>query len=213
MNNVRLKICGVKTAEAIEAAAQNDAAFLGFNFFKPSPRYVTPEMAGQLSAQVPNHIKKVALIVDEDDMQIENILRYFPADMLQLHGHETTQRTSAIKEKFKLPIIKAISVESADDLTLAEEYAAADYYLFDAKPPKDSVLPGGNATAFDWNILQDFKSAKPWFLAGGITVNNLQDAVQKSRARLVDIASGAERIRGEKDPALICKLLDIAKRL
>lgn len=208
-----IKICGVKTHEAMTAAAQGGAAFLGFNFYEPSPRYVSPQAAGHLAKHGPASIKKVALFVDADDVYLEHTLKYFPADMLQLHGHETPQRVQAIKETFHLPVIKALAIAEKTDLAAVENYRMADMLMFDAKPPKDAALPGGNAVSFDWSLLHGVTVPRPWFLAGGINKDNMREAVKQSGARFVDIASGAEIIRGEKDPTLIKAILEQAQGL
>ena len=210
---ITIKICGVKTPEAIEAAVTGGVGFLGFNFFKPSPRYVTLEMAGTLAKLVPPHVKKVALVVDADDETLRGILKHLPADMLQLHGHETPQRVAEVKKLFGLPIIKAMPVETSEDIEKAAAYEDADTFLFDAKPPKDSILPGGNAVSFDWTLLKDTKLPKPWFLAGGLNADNIKTAISQSGARLLDISSGVEQPRGEKSPELIGALLTRVKTL
>lgn len=211
---VSVKICGLKTEDAVKAAVAGSASFLGFNFFPPSPRLVSPEKAAELSALVPPRIKKVALFVDAADDVLAHTLGVFKADILQLHGSETPARCEQIKTKFGLPIIKAFAISEADDVeeTMAYE-TVVDYFLFDARAPEGSMLPGGNATSFNWGVLKHQNLLHPWFLAGGIHANNLAEAVAASDARMVDIASGAERVRGEKDPALITEILQRAQAI
>lgn len=210
---VHVKICGVKTEGAIGAAVEGDVSFLGFNFYPPSPRFLTPEAAAALAPLVPASVKKVALFVNADDDTIARTLGVFPADMLQLHGDETPARVEDIKKKFALPIIKALPVSSPDDLKKTAAYPAAAFFLFDAKPPDHAPLPGGNALRFDWALLKNRTFEKPWFLAGGIHTDNVRDAIRQSGAQLIDVASGVERTRGEKDPALIRTFLQFCKTL
>lgn len=212
--SVSVKICGIKTDDAVNAAAKGGAAFLGFNFFQKSPRFVTPEAAAQLAPLVPPAIQKVALFVDPSDAELEDTLAMFNADIIQLHGMESPTRVAEIKRIYSKPIIKAIAVSHVDDIEETVAYEnIVNWFLFDARAPKDSEIPGGNAEKFDWNIMKDYASALPWFLAGGINASNVKQAVQQSGAHMIDVASGVEIARGQKDPALILELLDKAKAL
>lgn len=208
MATLQVKICGVKTREAVEAAVTGGAAFIGFNFFRPSPRYVTPEAAGQLAALVPPQVKKVAVLADPAADELQKIFAHFKPDMLQLHGKEPPHRVQELKERYRLPIIKALPIAAAKDFEAAKVYEkVADYFLFEGKPPQGSALPGGNASSFDWKLLQDRTFAKPWFLAGGLNAKNVKEAVELSGATAVDISSGVERAPGEKDTGMIREAL------
>ena len=212
--SISVKICGVKTESSINAAVQGGAAFLGFNFYPASPRFITPEHAGQLALLVPPNIQKVALFVDPKDGELEDTFNLFNPDMIQLHGMESPSRVAEIKHLYNKPIIKALSVSHIDDLeeTVAYENIAS-WFLFDAKPPKGAELPGGNAVSFDWTIMKEYASTLPWMLAGGINASNIAQAVELSGAKAVDVSSGVEMARGEKDPALIQAFLEKAQSL
>lgn len=213
---VRAKICGIKTRIALDAAVAGGAAFVGLNFYPPSPRAVTAEAAAALADGIPPTMTKVGLLVDEPDDRIAEILARVPLDMLQLHGKETPERVDAIKIRFGLPVMKAVNVAAAADLTLAEGYVGhADWLLFDAKPPPQMIgaLPGGNALSFDWQLLAGRSWPLPWMLSGGLTAENLADAVRISGARVVDVSSGVESGPGQKDPAKIAAFLERVARL
>jgi phosphoribosylanthranilate isomerase len=211
---IEAKICGMKTAAAIETAIAGGAAFIGLVFFARSPRHLTPPEAGALSRPIAGKIGRVGLIVDETDAGIAAILADCPLDMLQLHGRETPARVAEIRARFGLPVMKAISIAGTDDLTIARTYeAAADRLLFDAKPPKDmpNALPGGNAVSFDWKLLAGQRFSRPWMLAGGLTTANLAEAVRLSGARAVDTSSGVEDQPGVKNLQKIKDFLRLAE--
>ncbi len=212
--SINVKICGVKTQDAVNAAVKGGAMFLGFNFVPASPRFVTPELAAQLAQTVPHDIQTVALFVDPTDGELEDTLNLFNPALIQLHGMESPSRIAEIKQLYGKPIIKAISVSHIDDLeeTIAFE-TIVNWFLFDARPPKGSGLPGGNAVSFDWTIMKEIATPIPWMLAGGLNASNLKEAVQQSGTQGVDVSSGVEQSRGEKDPALILELLEKAKNL
>jgi phosphoribosylanthranilate isomerase len=210
------KICGLKTPETVAAAIENGAAFVGFNFFAKSPRYVDPATAGALGRAVPPSVKKVALLVNDTDERIAAILAAAPLDLLQLHGDETPERVAAIRAKFGLPVMKVIKVAAAADIARARDYeTVADGLLFDAQPPAamKEALPGGNAVSFDWTLLQGFRSPLPWMLSGGLTAANLAEAVRQSGAPAVDVASGVEDRPGEKNPNKIKAFLELSRSL
>ncbi|WP_395022311.1 phosphoribosylanthranilate isomerase [Dongia sp.] len=210
------KICGLKTPETVAAAVAYGAAFIGFNFFGKSPRYVEPEQAGMLGRAIPAEVVKTGLFVDDDDARIAAILAAAPLDLLQLHGSETPARVAAIKAKFGLAVMKVIKVRDPADIARAAEYATvADRLLFDAQPPADmkNALPGGNAVSFDWTLLQGFRSPLPWMLSGGLTPANLAEAVRQSGAPAVDVASGVEDRPGEKNINKIKDFLAVARSL
>ena len=213
---VRAKICGINSREALDAAVAGGASFVGFVFYPPSPRALTPAAAGELAAAVPRTVGKLGLFVDDPDERIAEVLAKAPLDMLQLHGQETPARVAAIRRHFGLPVMKAVKVAGADDLAAADGYVGvADWLLFDAKPPKEmtGALPGGNALAFDWQLLAGRAWPSPWMLSGGLTPENLGEAVRISGARVVDVSSGVEAAPGQKDPAKIAAFLAEAARL
>jgi phosphoribosylanthranilate isomerase len=205
---IKVKICGITDPAALHAAAQAGARYAGFVFYPPSPRYLSLESAHDLVRQAPTTLQTVGLFVDPNDAMLERVLARVPLGMIQLHGQETPARVAAIKSRFHLPIIKAIPVATAADVNAAYDYlSVADILLFDAKAPPEARQPGGNALAFDWRLLADQSWPKPWLLAGGLTVDNVAEAVQISRARGIDVSSGVEDRPGHKDPAKIKALM------
>lgn len=213
---IAAKICGLKTPEAVAAAVAGGASLVGFVFYGRSPRCVDPVIVKQLEARVPSSVQKVGLLVDESDERIAEILAGCDLDLLQLHGHETPERVAAIRARFGRKVIKAIPVSEAADLDRAASYeAVADYLMFDAKPPKSmaDALPGGNALNFDWTLLAGRRFKLPWFLAGGLTPDNLAEAVRISGAPLVDVSSGVEDRPGEKNVGKIGAFLDVVRQI
>jgi phosphoribosylanthranilate isomerase len=214
--SVIAKICGLKTPEAVAAAIDGGASLMGFVFYERSPRYVDPTIVKQLAARAPSTVQKVGLLVDESDARIADILAGCDLDLLQLHGGETPERVAAIRARFGKKVVKAIPVIAAADLDRAASYeTVADYLMFDAKPPKSltGALPGGNALSFDWNLLAGRNFRLPWFLAGGLTPDNLTEAVRISGAPMVDVSSGVEDRPGEKNVSKIKAFLDAAVRI
>lgn len=210
--DVRVKICGLKTPGDVAAVAKAGAAYAGFNFFPKSPRYVTPAEARALALEAPDGLCKVALVVDADDAVLDGIVNAVPLDMLQLHGHESTARVAEIKARYGLPVMKVIGVAGEADLTdLLDYQLVSDQILVDAKAPKGAVLPGGNGLTFDWRLLVGRKWLKPWMLAGGLTPENVAQAVQLTGARQVDVASGVESAPGVKDAARIAAFVQAAQ--
>lgn len=205
MAEIRSKICGLKTAEDIQAAADSGAAYIGFNFFPKSPRSVTIDQAAALAVEAPVGLCKVALVVDMDDDALDTIVSAVPLDMLQLHGSESPERVAELKARHGLPVMKVLGIaEPADLARIATYEQVADQILVDAKAPKGAVLPGGNGVPFDWSILAQKKYWQcPWMLAGGLTPENVADAIRRTGARQVDVASGVESAPGVKDPDLI----------
>ena len=211
---IDVKICGLRTTEAVAAAVDGGARYLGFVFFPPSPRHLEPAVAASLAAAVPPSVKRVGLVVNADDVTLEALLAACPLDMLQLHGHETPARAAAIRARFGLPILKALPISDAGDVQAARIYEeVADLLLFDARPPKDATRPGGNALAFDWTLLAGTSWKRPWLLAGGLHAGNLAEAVRLSGARAVDVSSGVEDSPGVKSLARIRAFLDAARGL
>ncbi|MZR29820.1 phosphoribosylanthranilate isomerase [Sneathiella litorea] len=203
---VHAKICGLSDSAGVDAAILHGAAFVGFVFYPPSPRNVSPFVAATLAAKVPPHIKKVGLFVDPDEKLIRSVLTNVPLDWIQLHGSESPERVREIKETYSLPVIKAIKVDSASSLDEIARYdEIADMLLFDAKEPKsmENALPGGNGLAFDWELLAGANVSSPWMLAGGLNSTNIAEAVRISGATLVDTSSGVEFEPGRKNPAAI----------
>ncbi|HYM03235.1 MAG TPA: phosphoribosylanthranilate isomerase, partial [Stellaceae bacterium] len=200
--SVAAKICGLSTLESVAAAVRGGARFVGFVFYPPSPRNVTPEQAAKLCAIAPTGVEKVGLFVDADDAALSAAIAAAPLDLLQFHGRESPERVAEVKRRFGRPVMKAIPVAAESDLAVAERfYGVADRLLFDAKPPKDSTeaLPGGNGLVFDWRLLGERRWPLPWMLSGGLTAWNLGDAARITHASAVDVSSGVERAPGVKD--------------
>ncbi len=199
---VTAKICGVNDALAMEAAVKGGASHVGLVFYQPSPRAVTTEEAKDLALLVPSSICKVGLFVDADNALIDRALESASLDMLQLHGREAPERVAELKVRTGCLVMKAISVEIKSDLALAGHYdEIADWLLFDAKPPIDTVspMPGGNARSFNWQLLSGRDWAIPWMLAGGINNSNVTEAVALTDASVVDCSSGVENLPGQKN--------------
>ena len=212
---VQAKICGITTPEAMQAAVEGGARFVGLVFFPKSPRYVAPALAADLARAVPTGVRVVGLFVDPEDEELEHVLASVPIDMIQLHGAETPARVAEIRGRFQMPVVKAIAVAEPADLERARPYEdAADRLLFDAKPPKNvTALPGGNGIPFDWSLLAGQRWRLPWMLSGGLTPANLAEAVAATGASAVDVSSGVEDRPGHKDPALVARFLEAASRL
>lgn len=212
MTDIRVKICGLTTAESVEAACAAGAAYLGFNFFERSPRSVTIEKARELAVDVPPGIAKVALVVDADDDLLDRITDRVPIDILQLHGSESPERVRDVRARYGLPVMKVVGVSGPEDLEALDTYSgAADQILVDAKPPRDAVLPGGNGVAFDWRLIAQRRWPGPWMLAGGLTPENVAEAIALTGARQVDVASGVESAPGRKDPEKMQAFVSAAK--
>jgi phosphoribosylanthranilate isomerase len=196
-----VKICGLKTPDALDAALEAGADLVGFVFFEPSPRHVGYDTARALGARVQGRASKVALTVDADDATFERIVAELKPDMLQLHGKESPEQVRVLKKKFDLPVMKAIPVETADDLSAVAAYGkVADRLLFDARAPREATRPGGLGKAFDWTLLQNLQPGIPYMLSGGLDADNVADALRITRAPGVDVSSGVESAPGEKDP-------------
>ena len=212
---VAVKICGLASEPAVAAAVEGGAAYLGFVFYPPSPRAVTPTVAAALCAKAPRGIARVGLFVDADDEAIGAALEAAPLDMLQFHGRESPERVATAKARFGLPVIKAVAVAGPQDVATAVRYdETADLLLFDAKPPTgNDGLPGGNGRAFDWRLLAGHSWRRPWILSGGLTAETLPAAVRATGAVIVDVSSGVETRPGRKDPALIRAFLGAARAL
>ena len=212
--SIEVKICGLTDAAAVKAAVEGGAAMCGFVFFPASPRNLTPKEAAELTKGVPEGVIRVGLTVDADDALLAEIASVAKVDMVQLHGAETPARTNEVRERFGLPVIKVLAVQGPDDLAAAKAYqGVADRLMFDAKPPEDASRPGGNARAFDWRVLKNQTFALPWLLAGGLTAENLAEAVKTSGAVAVDVSSGVEDAPGVKNVDKIRAFLAAAAAL
>lgn len=209
---VSVKICGLKTFDAIDAAVEAGADYVGLVFFAKSPRNVGTSEAAGLARHVAGRAKVVALLVDPDDAFVSEVMREVAPDILQLHGSETPQRLAAIKALAGVPVMKAIKVETKADAAEALAYnGIADIILFDAKAPKGAVLPGGNGIAFDWHALEEVAPQVEYMLSGGLTAENVATAIRLTGAKAVDVSSGVERAPGEKDCTLIRAFIAAAK--
>ena len=210
--SVAVKICGITSPGAIDAAVGSGAAYGGLVFHPKSPRFVSLEQARALAQQMRGRLKLVALIADMDDAGVEALVSAVRPDFLQLHGAETISRTADIRARFGLPVIKALAVADASDLATAADYEkAADMLMFDARPPEGAMRGGGHGAAFDWKILKDRSFTKPWFLAGGLTPENVARAIELSGATQVDVSSGVESAPGVKDAVRIAAFIQAAK--
>ena len=208
MSGPSIKICGISTPATLDAAIAARADYVGLTFVPPSPRYLKPNAAAGLTARATGRIGKVGLFVDASDGAIAEAVAAARLDALQLHGNETPERAAELRARYALPVWKVIAVASAADIARADAYAgAADLILFDAKTPK-GALPGGMGLVFDWALLSAYRGALPWGLAGGLTADNVAEAVRLTRAPLVDTSSGVESAPGVKDVdkiAAFCK--------
>jgi phosphoribosylanthranilate isomerase len=199
-----VKVCGLSTPEALDAAVQAGAQMVGFVFFEKSPRHVSLDQAGTFASLHRGRVQKVALTVDAEDAKLAAIIEALQPDILQLHGSETLARVAAVKQRFQLPVIKALGMSRAEDLAVVPAYEEiADFLLFDAKPPKGAERPGGNGQSFDWRLLQAYQPHKPWLLSGGLTTENLEAALSVLQPSGVDVSSGVESAPGLKDIAKI----------
>ena len=208
-----VKVCGLTSAEAVTAAA--GASHVGFIFYPPSPRALAPAAAAALRAKVAPGTQIVAVFVDPCDSAIEAVITTLAPDLLQLHGKESPQRVAAVRQRFGVPVMKAVRVSDARDIGAARHYEGiVDSLLFDAKPPAGAIgmLPGGNGLAFDWSLLAGYDGDTPWFLSGGLDRQNLAQAIRASGARAVDVSSGVEDRPGVKNIAKIHAFLAAAGR-
>ncbi len=195
-----IKICGINEPSGLQAAVRNGARYVGFVFFPASPRAITAETAHELIAKTPNGINKVGLLVNPTDDALKAIAG-LRLDLLQLHGNETPRRVAEIGALTGMPLIKALPVAGSEDFAAVPDYAPlVTHFLFDAKAPAGAVMPGGNATAFDWRILAGWSFPRPWLLAGGLTPENVTEAIRISGATMVDVSSGVEDRPGVKNP-------------
>lgn len=209
---IQVKICGITSAEAADAAVRARADFLGLNFHPASPRRVSPEVAAALADRARGRIRLVALLADAGDEAISAVISAAKPDFLQLHGNEPPTRVAEIRARTGLPIIKALPVADVADLALVPMYEdAADMLLFDAKAPAAAARPGGHGAAFDWRLLKGRVFRKPWLLAGGLDAENVARAIATAEAPGVDVSSGVETAPGVKDAALIRAFVEAAR--
>jgi phosphoribosylanthranilate isomerase len=202
--SLTIKICGLRTPEALDVALHAGADMVGFVFFPPSPRHVDFAAARELGARVNGQALKVALFVDAADEWLAASIAALAPDLLQLHGRETPERVLAVRTHFRLPVMKAIAVETRDDLACVRDYAEiADRLIFDARAPRDATRPGGLGKPFDWRVLKNLDPPVPFMLSGGLNRDNVAEAIEVTGAGGVDVSSGVERAPGEKDPDLI----------
>ena len=210
---VQVKICGLKTPEAIETAIEYGADFIGFVHFAKSPRHLSFEEAGALAELARGRVKIVLLLVNPDTALIDDATKIVAPDLIQLHGHESINDVKAIRLRANLPVIKAIAVETRHDVAAAVAYGqVADMLLFDAKPSKDAVLPGGNGIPFDWSSLKGFNTDKDYMLSGGLDPHTVAEAIKITGAPIVDVSSGVESAPGVKDLQKIRQFIEQAHK-
>jgi phosphoribosylanthranilate isomerase len=208
-----VKICGLSSAEALDVALDAGADMVGFVFFPPSPRNVAFDTARSLGGRVRGRAQKVALSVDADDTLLDAVVDALKPDLLQLHGKESPARLVALRQRFGLPVVKAIAVETKADLAAVATYQnSADRLLFDARAPREATRPGGLGRAFDWRLLENLDPGLPFMLSGGLDADNVGEALRITRAPGVDVSSGVERAPGEKDPDKIRAFIRAARQ-
>lgn len=207
-----VKICGITSVDAAQTAIDAGARFLGFIFYKDSPRYCEPEVVAEILSDIPERVSTVGVFVDDTNDYIKEVISEAPLDMIQLHGNESPERVREIRHEFSLPIIKVFRLESEADLTTVEDYIpTVDWLLFDTKPSLGE-MPGGNGRLFDWKILNDKEYQKPWMLSGGLNADNIAAAIDALNPRVLDVSSGVEKSPGVKDADKIRAFLANATR-
>ena len=207
-----VKICGLKTPEALDAALDAGADMVGFVFFAPSPRNLGLEAAKLLGERVKGRARKVALSVDATDAELYAAIEALKPDMLQLHGKEAPERVASVRSRFHLPVMKALPVETRADLSPIYSYAkVADWLLFDDRAPREATRPGGLGKSFDWHLLEKLDPGVPFMLSGGLDAGNVAEALSITQASAVDVSSGVERVPGEKDPEKIRAFIRAAR--
>lgn len=210
--DTRVKICGLRDADMLQGAIDAGADYVGLNFFAKSPRSVTIAQAAALAPLVPVGVAKVGLVVDVDNAMLDALTQDVPLDFIQLHGHETPERVAEVKSRYGLPVMKVVGIADADDLaTLDAHLSVADQILVDAKAPKNADLPGGNGIAFDWGLMAGRRWPVPWMLAGGLTPDNVGEAIRLTGTSQVDVSSGVETAPGVKDVHLMAAFCAAAR--
>jgi len=211
--NTRVKICGLTEARHVDAAARAGAAYVGFVFFEKSPRNISPQAAAALAIGAPLGLAKVALTVNASDEHLDRITGHVPLDMLQLHGDETPERVAEVRARYGLPVMKVIGVSGPDDIAAIDVFSrVADQIMVDAKAPIGAVRPGGNGAAFDWQLVAGRRWSVPWMLAGGLTSDNVAEAIRLTGVSQVDVSSGVETAPGRKDTDLITRFIEEATK-
>ena len=211
-NPVSVKICGLANVDDVRACADAGANYMGLVFFEKSSRNITIPAARELALAAPLGLAKVALVVNPSDAELDAITGTVPLDMLQLHGRETPERVTEVKARYGLPVMKAVGIADGDDLPKLESYfGVADQILVDAKPPKGGELPGGNGLSFDWRLIAGRRWPCPWMLAGGLTPENVAEALKMTGAKQVDVSSGVEDAPGQKNAELIQKFVQSSR--
>jgi phosphoribosylanthranilate isomerase len=211
-NPLSVKICGISTVDDVRACAGAGANYMGLVFFEKSPRNITIPAARDLALAAPVGLAKVALVVNPSDAELDAIAGTVPLDMIQLHGRETPERVAEVKARYGLPVMKAVGIADANDLPKLESYfGVADQILVDAKPPKGGELPGGNGLSFDWRLIAGRRWPCPWMLAGGLTPENVAEAVKMTGTKQVDVSSGVEDAPGQKNAELIQKFVQSSR--
>ena len=196
----RIKCCGINDPAAVDAALRLNVDYIGFVFFAKSPRHLSFGAAAQLAARSGDHVERIGLFVDADDAMIGEAVAAARLDGIQLHGSESVARVADVRARFALPVWKALGVRNVEDIAAAAAYApVADRILFDAKPPRGADLPGGLGVRFDWDLLRGYKGPPHWGLAGGLSPDNVAEAMAATGAPLVDVSSGIESAPGVKD--------------
>ena len=209
---LQVKICGLNTPDALDAALDAGADMVGFVFFPPSPRHLGYEAARRLGERVQGRAKKVALSVDATDAELTQLIEALKPDSLQLHGRESTERVAVLRSRFGLPVTKALPIESKADLSPIHLYAkVCDWLLFDARAPRDATRPGGLGKPFDWHLLENVRPGVPFMLSGGLDADNVAEALRITKAPGIDVSSGVERAPGEKDPEKIRAFIRAAR--
>ena len=204
-----IKLCGFTNQETVNLAVRVGVDFIGFVFYPPSKRNISPQKSGEIAKNIPSAVKKVAVIVDSTDFEIEQIIQHLKPDFLQIH-HTQKQRVLEIKYKFQVPIIKAFSISSIEDLEAANDYELiADYFLFDTKTSEI----GGSGNSFDWKIMDHLTTQKKWFLSGGLNISNIEKAITTTRSKMIDLSSGIEEIKGIKSSKLITEFINKVRSL
>ncbi len=208
---MRVKICGLRSRADVAASVAAGAFYGGLVFFPRSPRHLTLSDARWVTDAMPEHLVRVALTVDAEDADLEAILEVIRVDMLQLHGHETPERVAGIRQRFGLPVMKAVGIAAEEDLAVVADYATVvDMLLIDARPLPGAAIPGGNGVSFDWRLIQGRRWPVPWMLAGGLTSANVAEAVRLTGADQVDVSSGVESAPGMKNPSYIAAFVRAA---
>ena len=215
-SKLTVKICGMNSQTAVDAAIASGVDYLGFVFFPPSPRSLTPEFASSLMEERSNDFKVVAVVVNPSDKLLEEITNHLAPDIFQLHGSETAEDITNIKQKFNTKIIKAIKISKREDFEEVSKFdKVADFLLFDAAAPENTThsLPGGNGISFNWNWLSDASLETPWFLSGGLNISNINEAIKITGAAAVDVSSGVEDKAGIKNTQKIIEFMNTVRTL